>query len=273
MHDDFVLEKSMMLLDSKNAKLSSPGSTPSSFERSGPDCYLTKIKTKNISFELEAKQTDFHPVVGPVHGSTKLLAGLFNIEGTRIERLELSGTQTADSGKIEKITGSAYFQKIYLGAPPPQWYWGIYHFSDGSIATYMQAYVGRAMLKDVATDFNLKNPSASALRDFSFYHAPSKKVYEVHGAISVIPKKIGKDLYEHDFFGECPEFSFKGKTVAYAHSAWKFRKNIGALPIKSTFVYNEYPAVMELTLTPFGQAPISLKNGVGNMENAWGFLI
>jgi hypothetical protein len=299
MHDDFILELSKMKLDSKKQSLVADDcSTFSLFEKIGEDEYKVCIKKKDglTSFDFLIKQSDLHSFVGPTYGNTKMFGGAIEIEGTRIERAELSGTQTdvllddksllhndmgtLDSGntkfsktKTSDIKGSAYFQKILMCAPPPQWYWGIYHFKDGSIVTYMQTYIGRALLKSNTHDCELKSPSLSVGKDIFIYHAPSRRVFEGHD-IKVVAKQISKGIYSHQVSGSGLDFDFELIASAYSNACWSFEKNIGVLPIKSTFKYNEYPAVANVKIKCKKTLQIiKLENGWGNMENAWGFLI
>jgi hypothetical protein len=275
MHDDFVLEKSEMTLDGKRLRLIAPGQTPSSFCMDNND-FVTKIKTKAASdsfdFEFRARQEDLHPVVGPVHGYTKLPMGMA-VEGTMIERFVLSGTE-ACNGKTRDIHGTAYFQKILVAAPPPQWYWGMYHFLDGSILAFMVTYAGRATLADNAwKGAGLKKPTLPVNQDIMLYHAPSGRVFKSKD-VSLIPKNEGNHLWSHAIHGKGKDFEIDAHARAYSHSCWKFVKPIGPLPTKSTFKYNEYPAVLErLELRLADGEKIELKNGWGNMENSWGFLL
>jgi len=272
MHEDFVLETSSMSLDPRLRSLSAPGRAPSSFFMRGND-FVTRIKSGKTEFEFVARQNDMHAAVGPTHGATPLPAGM-RIEGTRIETLELSGTE-AHGGKKRALSGTAYFQKILLAAPPPQWYWGLYHFSDGSFFTYMVPYAGRATLADNAwRGARLKKPSLPIKQDVFLYHAPSKRVYE-GSRLTVTPKQIGgTENWQHELEGGGTGFTITATARAYSHACWSFRKKIGALPARSNFRYNEYPSVLEsLTLTASSGEKISLKNGWGNMENSWGFII
>jgi len=272
MHDDFVLETSHMSLDSHRCSLFAPGKTPSSFSMLGGD-FVTKIKSGTSEFEFVARQKDMHSAVGPTHGITPLPAGML-IEGTRIEYLSLSGTEV-HNGKKRALSGTAYFQKILLAAPPPQWYWGLYHFSDGSFFTYMVPYAGRAALADNAwKGARLKKPSLPIKQDVFLYHAPSRRVFEGSN-LSVVPIRLGKtENYQHELKGGGSDFSISATARAYSHACWSFRKKIGVLPTRSNFRYNEYPSVLEtLTLVTKGGEVISLKNGWGNMENSWGFII
>ncbi|MCI0503262.1 hypothetical protein L0Y65_00965 [Candidatus Micrarchaeota archaeon] len=275
MHDDFVLEKSSMSLDPEKLALIAPGATPSSFTMDG-DKYVTKISSKTesgpVEFEFRARQEDLNEAVGPVQGKTSLPLGMV-VEGTMIERLALRGTETR-GGKTSAIAGTAYFQKILVAAPPPQWYWGVYHFDEGSFLTFMVSYAGRATLADNAwRGAKLKKPTLPVQENIMFYHAPTGRVFKGN-RVSVTPKKEGGELWSHKVHGKGDGFEIDAFAKAYAHSCWKFVKNVGALPAKSTFKYNEYPAVLErLELRLHGGEKIALKNGWGNMENSWGFLI
>ncbi len=293
MHEggDFVLERSGMKLSPKSRRLDAPGATPSSFSYSNGE-YITKIKTGSHEFELRAKKTDPHPAVGPNHGHTPLF-GSMEIEGTRLEILELGGCERngtggaggkkKDGGKnsgrphLKRIEGTAYFQKILLAAPPPQWYWGLYHFDDGSFATYMQVYAGRAALAhNLYGKPNLRKPSLSIKEDILVYHAPSGRVFEGNRLMVKPSKSDVAGCWKHQFVGGGKDFEVSGTAEGYAHACWTFEKNIGILPLRSTFKYNEYPAVLkklEIRPTNKGEKSIILKNGVGNMENSWGFLI
>ncbi|MFA6214396.1 MAG: hypothetical protein WC717_03915 [Candidatus Micrarchaeia archaeon] len=272
MHEDFVLEASRMSLDPSRRRLFAPGRAPSSFFMRGGD-FVTRIKSGEHEFELVARQEDMHPAVGPTHGSTHLPAGMM-VEGTRIETLALSGTES-HGGKKSALAGTAYFQKILLAAPPPQWYWGLYHFSDGSFFTYMVPYAGRAMLADNAWEgARLKTPTLPLKQDVFLYHAPSRRTF-VGSRLGVVPSRIGKTgNYVHALAGGGDGFDISATARAYSHACWSFSKKIGALPARSTFRYNEYPSVLEsLELTTKDGERISLKNGWGNMENSWGFII
>jgi len=279
MNDDFVLERSEMRLDEMGRKLEAPGQTPSRFEEKGGE-YVTSISTPARVFEFHAKQTDPHPIIGPNYGLTKLPLGM-EVEGTRLERLDLKGWETGEDGKRKSITGTAYFQKIRLRAPLPQWYWGLYHFRDGSVATYMQVYAGRAMLADnIWPHQKLRRPKLSAKEDILVYHAPTGRVFEGN-RLRVTPRRAEEagggaaECWTHQFDGGGKDFEVEGEAQGYAHARWTFRKRIaGRLPFKSTFQYNEYPSVLKrLVLRPKGEEPILLENGWGNMENAWGFMI
>ncbi len=286
MREDFVLEPSKMILDSNARSLEAPGRNFSACRQEGGE-FVTSIHTPELEFELKARQTDFHPVVGPTDGHTPMPFGM-EVAGTRIERLELAGWERGADGRKQPLNGTAYFQKILLAAPPPQWYWGLYHFKDGSFMTYMNAYAGRAMLADnVWPHKKLRKPALSVIEDILVYHAPSKRVFEGH-QLKVKPERVGgaeeedggkgdsSSCWTHFLSGGGKDFAFEGEAQGYSYACWSFKKPLGGrLPLMSTFNYNEYPAVLrKLKIVPKdGSAPIVLENGWGNMENAWGFII
>jgi hypothetical protein len=240
------------------------------------DEYVTRIDAASgpgrHRFEFRAKQADMHPAVGPVHGLTSLPLGM-GVEGTMIERLDLAGTEERD-GKKSPIRGTAYFQKILVMVPPPQWYWGLYHFKDGSFLTFMVSYAGRALLADNAwKGARLRKPTLPIKQDITLYHAPSGRVFKTTD-VSLTPKDEGNNLWSHSVVAKGKDFEIKALAQAYSHSCWKFVKSVGALPTKSTFKYNEYPAVLKrLEFRAKDGEVIELENGWGNMENSWGFLI
>jgi hypothetical protein len=272
MHHDFVLEKSHMELDPSRRSLFAPGSAPSSFSQQGEE-FVTKILSGSREFELIARQDDLRWPVGPVYGRNRLPAGML-AEGTRIERLGLSGTEM-HKGIKRAIAGTAYFQKMLLACPPPQWYWGLYHFPEGSFFTYMLPYAGRAVLAgNLLPRASLKKPTLPLQQDFMLFHAPTGRVYEGK-QLSVVPSSIGgTENWLHEIRGGGKGFSISATARAYSHSCWSFEKKIGPLPAKSRFFYNEYPAVLErLELRTESGETLLLENGWGNMENAWGFLL
>jgi hypothetical protein len=276
MNEDFILETSAMELDGKGLSLKAPGITPSSFSLEG-DVFKTRLRGKDASgqtmdFEFRAKQEDKHDAVGPTHGNTPLPLGM-RVEGTMIERFTLSGTEEC-GGKKSPISGTAYFQKILVAVPPPQWYWGIYHFNDGSILTYMVSYAGRAALADNLWKApKLRKPTLPVKQDIMLYHAPSGRVFKGTDAV-VMPKNEGGHLWSHTVIGKGRGFRLEAFAKAYSHACWSFGKRVGPLPAKSTFKYNEYPSVLERAVleTEDGER-IELENGWGNMENSWGFLL
>jgi hypothetical protein len=272
MRHDFVLEKTAMVLDPDGMRLSAPGQSPSEFFMDGEE-FVTRIQSRSKSFEFRAKKTDSHPAVGPTYGLTELPGGM-HVEGTRLEILSLSGFESAPSGAKKKISGTAYFQKILVAAPPPQWYWGLYHFPDGSFFTYMVPYIGTAALADnLWQGAHLRRPTVPLNSDALFYHAPSGRLFSSHD-LAVKPEKMGSTgLWKHEIKVAGKDFRMEAVAQAYSHSCWKFVKNIGPLHLKSTFKYNEYPATVSLSLAPASGEKIKLENGWGNMENAWGFLL
>lgn len=271
MHEDFLLEQLPMSLSPAKMQLFARGKTSSSFSFEDGR-FIVRIANAGKKFEFISEKTDLHPAVGPNYGKSTLPLGMF-VEGTRLEILQLGG-YLEEGDKKSCISGTSYFQKILLAAPPPQWYWGHFHFSGGSFFTYMQSFVGRAMLADnFLPQGRLKKPAVPITRDMFLYHAPTGETFEAKN-LTLIPKSLGSNLWAHHASGGTGAFCIGAVATAYSHACWSFKKNVGILPILSTFKYNEYPAFIErLELTKKDGTKLILKGGWGSMENSWGFII
>lgn len=271
MHEDFLLEQLPMCLSPSQMKLSAEGKTSSSFSFEN-NKFVVRIKKGSTAFEFASEKKDSHPSNGPNYSISALPLGM-SVEGTRVEIMQLGGYLEED-GKKSSISGTSYFQKILLAAPPPQWYWGLFHFPDGSFFTYMQSFVGRATLAgNLLPQGRLKKPTASITRDIFLYHAPTGETFEAKN-LTVTPKSLGGNLWEHRASGGTDAFRIETVATAYSHACWSFKKKIGGLPISSTFKYNEYPALIErLELAKKGGKKLVLHGGWGSMENSWGFII
>jgi hypothetical protein len=268
MHENFVLERSAIRLDAQSRRLTSPGVASSEFyEEDGK--YHVKISAKGRRFDFVASQEDKNPEVGPVYGKTSYPFGM-KVEGTRIEIMKLSGHEESEHGR-KSLSGTAYFQKILLAAPPPPWYWGMYHFADGSFFTFMQAYLGSALF--AKTDMpKLKSPHLPISSEMIFYHAPSGKAYRAN-KVRIVPQEMYGRLWRHNIEARGEDFSLTAIAEAYSHACWLFEKYISSSPLKSKFYYNEYPAAIKTLRIRTADGVLEYENGTGNMENSWGLML
>jgi hypothetical protein len=161
------------------------------------------------------------------------------------------------SGKIgdENIHGSAYFQRVFVNAPSPSWYWGIFHFEKGGILTYFNPHLfGKSLKKNI-----------------SFFDGN-----RVHEFADIQIEKSGK-LPTFIVSGENGHEKINFTVQSYSHSSWTFRKKtLGIIPNK--LIYNEYPAVisdLSLTNRRTGEENVleDFGKSVGNAEHTTGFLL
>ena len=193
----------------------------------------------------------------------------------RIKGMKLSGEMSAN-GVSERISGSAYFQKIKLNSPAVPWYWGIFHFKGGGHLHYMIPHVGPSMFRTkVKPHSRLDWGEIKLSKTLDFFNAKNKKLYhfdKLELKKDFTPEKLPIfNLLGSNQPGQRLELSIK----SYAHAYWRFEQKT---TIKSRiFFYNEYPAIIT-KLKIYGKdnsVLIDLKDlgdSIGHCEHSWGRL-
>ena len=245
MHHNFLLEPCIINVGPKG--LSTYGPTPTSFAMKGQKSVI-KIGDR---LEFSTEPENHHDFAKPTFRSNSYFGG----RGYSIWRLN----HMRVSGMIDgaEVAGSAYFQRVFVNAPSPSWYWGIFHFEHGGILTYFNPHLfGKSFKKDVS------------FFDGSRMHKFADIDVAVKGNGSGLPRFVISCENEAEKLG----FSVD----PYSHSSWTFRKRfLGIFPNK--LVYNEYPAVisdLRLDEKSTGKS-IVLKDlgvSVGNAEHTTGLL-
>jgi hypothetical protein len=158
--------------------------------------------------------------------------------------------------KREPINGSAYFQRVFIKMPFTSWYWGVFHFENGGVLTYLRPYVARKSIKN----------------DISFFDGK-----EIHKFKKINIKRVPGDMPKFIVKGEKEDEKITFTVNAYSHSSWTFKKKFFGL-IPNKLVYNEYPSVVsefklikkktgeKITLEDLGKS-------VGNAEHGTGLLL
>jgi hypothetical protein len=245
MHHNFLLEQcNINILENK---LFSSSSIPTSFliEK---DKSIVKI---GKDFEFFAKTKNEHNFTKPVHRLHKYIGnkGYSIIE---IRKMHLNG-----QAEGKPIYGSAYFQRVFFNMPYPSWYWGIFHFDNGNILTYLNPYLFRKSIRKKITFFDGK-----CLHEFN-----NMSVKKISKENTNIFKVSGENEHEKINFN----------VNSYSHTSWTFRKkSFGIIPNK--LVYNQYPAIIsefKLANKKNGEKIIleDLGKSVGNAEHGVGLLL
>ena len=248
MHHNFILEQCNININEEDKKLSSDSAAPTSFSI---DKTKNTIKIGN-NFEFIAEPEYKNEFTVPTyHSNTYIFDKGYSI--IRLNHLNLRGKVNNES-----IQGSAYFQRVFVNAPSPPWYWGIFHFENGGILTY----------------FNPHLLGISVKKDISFFDG--KKIHEF---VDINVKRIdanGKEMPTFTVSGENENEKINFTVDSYSQSSWTFRKKtLGAIPNK--LIYNEYPAVisdLRLINKETGEK-IGLEDlgrSVGNAEHTTGFM-
>ncbi len=190
--------------------------------------------------------------------------------------LELNRCTAEGSIDDERVTGTAYFQRIGLNSPMGPWYWGVFHFSDGSVLKYFFPHVSTSVFHH-GPDERLPWHERRVLpvrRQAEFYHAPTDTTHKFSGG--TVEKGLDTDGH--------PTWKLRvheGKTrldvdlATYARAVWRFRPQRARTPLNDMY-YNEYPTrVTAFSLNgPDGRLTLDdIGPGIGNTEHNWGGLV
>jgi hypothetical protein len=166
------------------------------------------------------------------------------------------------SGKVDgkKITGTGYFQRVFVNAPSVPWFWGCFHFENGGMLTY----------------FNPRVFGVSIKKDIAFFDGKDMHRFR---DIKVRRSDAGGEFERPEFHisGEDGKESIEFTVSSYEHSSWTFRKKTrGIIPNK--LVYNEYPAwIRHIRLTDKATGKIRTEKdfgaAIGNAEHTTGMLL
>lgn len=244
MHHDFLLEQCMIKVSREG--ISTDSKVPTSFTMRD---FVSRVRIgERFDFVTEIKGE--HDFLKPNYHANKFI-GSKGYGMTRMNRLHLKGVV---DGK--PITGTAYFQRVFVTAPAVPWYWGVFHFANGAVLTY----------------FNPRLMGKSIKKDISFFDGK-----EMHNIKDIKVKRAGGKIPSFDISGENKGERIRFTVSAYEHSSWTFKKKIlGVIPSK--LVYNEYPSIItdfefvdktkkkKTTLKDLGR-------GVGNAEHTMGLLL
>lgn len=244
MHHNFLLEQCNLRISDK--ELSSDSATPTSFSI---DKTKNTVKIGN-GFEFIADAGDKHGFVMPTYKSNIYLMNK-GYSLLRLNHLDLTGRVNN-----EEIHGSAYFQRVFVNAPMPPWYWGIFHFEGGGVLSYYKPHLLGKALK----------------RDISFFDGEKMHKFDNIGIT-----RSGGDRPLFTVSGETEDERIDFNVTSYSHSSWTFRKRVLGI-IANKLVYNEYPAAissLRLTNKKTGEDIVleDLGKSVGNAEHTTGLLI
>jgi hypothetical protein len=246
------------------------------------DNYIFKGTPKKYNVKIEEGKDKFNFIIEPLNPflsepefTFRKYVGKYGYSIYRIKGLKLSGDMIVD-GESEKISGSAYFQKIRLNSPAVPWYWSIFHFPSGGHLHYMIPHIGLPMFrKKVNPKSRLDWGEIKLSKTLDFFDGKNKKLYHFDNI------KLKKDFTSENL----PIFNITGTNLegqslilsikSYARAYWRFEQKT---TIKSRiFFYNEYPA--NITKFEIYDADknkiVDLKDfeyNIGHCEHSWGRL-
>jgi len=274
MHENFILEQCNLSLNKKPYSLISDSKKKTSFYEKN-NKFIVNINTNEKEFIFNSEIKDNNKALAPTNTESNYIKNRFGIKVLRIPKLDFDGI-IKNSKQEQNIKGTAYFQKVTVNTPSVPWYWGIFHFEDGSIVSYFNPHIGTAILKDNLTKSCFTKGNISLKKGIYFF---DKKSGELHLFKNI---KIKKETNEKNQ----PVFKISGKNKntkifftidCYSNAVWEFEKKFLKL-FKTKLKYNEYPAkVTHFNLQDKqGKTLASLENlgkGIGNAEHSWGVLL
>lgn len=206
----------------------------------------------------------------PLAGGKRFLGGRFMYSVVKLNRCRVDGSVDG-----EKVTGSAYFQRIGLNNPALPWFWGVVHLADGSVLKYFFPHLSTAVLRHDPKD---RMPAHERLwlpvkREMEFYHAPTGTIHAFSRGTVARRERPGLPPAWELSFGSRGE-RLSATLESYDRTHWRFRARRPSIPINDLY-YNEYPCrVAALRLEGAG-GTVTLGDtgpGVGNVEHTWGGL-
>ncbi|MEK6954489.1 MAG: hypothetical protein AABX01_05750 [Candidatus Micrarchaeota archaeon] len=261
MHEDFLVAPS-------NITINGNGKRNLDAEKSK---FAQKGKEFRVFIDGRQAQVDFKcrmlPNTPPIHKDHNFL-GTLGYDILKINRLSLTGT-IKQKGKIEKISGTAYFQKVFVTGPVIPWQWGLVHFENGSILSYNIGRIGESFFAERNSPLDLK-----LRRKLEFYDSKTRKHY------------LFGDVRIHRTKGDLPAFILEAKNNAaggqnlkitlqsYSRALWRLQKS--RRHALNTLYYHEFCVNADDFSFTTGGKTISLGEvgeGVGNCEDSKGMLV
>lgn len=273
MHHNYLLEEGDMELTKKPYSLTCASKNKTSFyEENGKFKVIINHEKKRFDFDLEID--DYDAFVKPTYSKSSYLNGSLSYSALGIPKTSLAGS-ISEPGKTEKIKGTAYFQYVIVNAPSPPWYWGIFHFNEGSILSYFNPHIGPVILKGNLIDSFIGKGNISLSNEISFANKKTgkKEFYKIK-KLENKKNSLGQPVFAVS--GENKEAKISFDVDCYASSYWEFEKKYFGF-LKTKLRYNEYPAKIKNFKIQYKNGVLvsskEIGEGIGNAEHSWGVLI
>ncbi|MCD6229702.1 MAG: hypothetical protein J7K00_02785 [Candidatus Diapherotrites archaeon] len=275
MHDNYILENCNMTLDKKTRSLTSDSKDKTVFrEKEGK--FTVNISKGEKKFTFTSKTMGSNRFTAVSATKSNYLKGLFSHGIIKLPKIGFDGLIKDTNGKRD-ISGTAYFQKVTVNAPVSPWYWGIFHFEDGSILSYFNPYIGTAILKENIPDCLVPFDRKIALKKGMYFFDNKTKKQHVFEGLSIKEQTNNQNQPTFKIRGENKDSKIAFTLDCYSNASWKFEKpTLG--PVKTRLKYNEYPAKITFFELSFNKEEKKivlndLGKGIGNVEHSWGILI
>lgn len=262
MHEDFVVTPSNIEIE--GGKKRALRARESEFSQKGNEFHIF-IDGKQAQVDFKCK---IIPDIKPIHKDHSFAGGFLGYNILKINRLNLSGTIIV-RGKKEKITGTAYFQKVFVTGPVIPWQWGLVHFKNGSTLSYNIGRIGHSFFAEHHSPLDLE-----LRKKLEFYDAKTKRLHffrdvKIRRTKGHLPAFI-LEARNDDSGGEVLKIALQ----TYSRSLWRLQKS--RRHALNTLYYHEFCVAVDEFSFKSGGKTLSLGEiggGVGNCEDSKGMLV
>ncbi len=199
--------------------------------------------------------------------------------------LRLHGALVEGTVGSEKVSGTAYFQKVCVQAPSPPWYWGMLHTSDGSYIDWFVPHISPTMTAKDARPWKMRDIDHLPLSHSGLFHDAKNGRSERFEEVRVRKKpgeiKEGKDgewpdaplpIFEVEMWNGRTRILIEAEAISRAH--WTFDQPTRGR-MTSHLTYNEYP-IQVTRLSILDETGVRILSDFdwirGNAEHSWGIL-
>jgi len=252
--------------DSASLNLKSAGSCTFSSNNGN---FGINAEFKNVKLDLDI--SEWKPHLHKLVPTGKKFLGFLGYKMVKIRACKVDGI-VETKGKVDRVKGTTYFQKVRINSPTSPWYFGVFHSARGDYLDYFMPHLGFPMFR--------RSPNHKSKLDF-WERTLSKGVHfiDVDGNNHSIKNVKIRKIYEN----ELPVFHLSGwdngkklemEMRPYSRAYWRIEQPL--LRFSSTILYyNEYPAyISEFKFEDSGRTTTLDDMGftIGNCEHSWGMV-
>lgn len=274
MHEPFALVPSDYTVKWKGESgLLKPHTENTYIFEGDPENYRVLIEQDDYRFDFKMKPWSKFMSEHRYNSNRYLKNWSYNI--LKIYGSRLGGSMETPQGGREKVTGTAYFQKVMVNAPAVPWYWGVLHAEDGSYIDYFKPHLGFSMLRRTVKPRSIWDWGELALtRSLQFYiqERDSRLMFK---KISITKGFTKDNLPVFRVSARKPGTKLEFTLRSYSRAHWRFEQPWWGR-FNSILYYNEYPVVLEKFHFEDKDGRIKrddLGYVTGNSEHSWGILI
>lgn len=277
MYDPFLLKESDFTTRWKNSGELIPETKDDLRFFGGPKDYTVKIQNLDKGLDFTFKLSPWSEFLSTPRFASRKYFRDYSYNILRFYGMKMEGTLNTPDSR-EKLTGSAYFQKVRVNAPAVPWYWVVLQSEKGHYIDYFRPHVGKQMFRKTLDPRSPKDKNGITLSENLHFYNPDTDTLHRFKKMSVEKSFIKGPEEELPVFHVEAE-NTEGETIrllleSYSRAYWRFEQKYLKF-FTSILYYNEYPVVLkEFQYTGIDGTITREELGkvVGNAEHAWGFL-